>query len=86
MVLDGTIINENGITFAVVQVNPENLFNKFEADLTKRNLVKFFPHMHIVLMSENDQCEKIFYGRPDIVKILKSVYPSEVPVSRFTFE
>ncbi|MEQ8153682.1 MAG: hypothetical protein ABRQ25_02135 [Clostridiaceae bacterium] len=85
MRIDGTIIKEEGVTFAVVEVHPKNMRNHIDANEEKRKVAKFFPDMPIVLMSKESEDVPTYYGRPDIVNVLKKVYPSRVPLVKFTF-
>ncbi len=83
---DGALIEEQGVTFAIVVVTPEAL-NNIEHEQIRNSYKQFFPgDVPIVLMALNDKGAPIFDGRPDIVMFLAGHDYRQIPWKRFTVE
>lgn len=83
MQLEGAVIKEQGVTFAVVVVKPQVTQNSLEA---RRAIAAFsgaFDGLPVVLMSQ-DRGRARFYGRPDLAKFLASVPVHCIPWRKYT--
>jgi hypothetical protein len=84
MTIDGAVIREQGVTFAVVIVKAQVLNNSFEADRTIGAFQPLFPGLPVVLMAQDHRGVPTYYGRRDISQFMASVLPSRVPWERYT--
>ena len=85
MTLEGAVIKEQGVTFAVVIVKPHVLNTQQSAAQAIANFGTYFPGMPIVLMAQNGRGTPTYMGRRDIVKFLSGISMSRIPWKRYTF-
>lgn len=83
--VDGAVIKEQGITFAVVVVKRDAVVNQFKVRDTMVSFSSCFPGMPVVLMCQDHRGVATYYGRPDIAKFLARISPSRIPWKRYTF-
>lgn len=83
--VDGAVIKEQGVTFAVVVVKRDAVANQFKVCDTMASFASCFPGMPIVLMAQDHRGVPTYYGRPDIAKFLARISPSRIPWKRYTF-
>ena len=83
MKIQGAVIIEQGVTFAVVVVN-RTVTNYTTRALRVRNqLSQFFRNMPIILMSQDSNGTPHYYGRRDIVEFLRSIRLDQIPWKEF---
>lgn len=85
MKLQGAVIKEQGVTFAIVVVKPRVLASQNESRDTIAALAPFFPGMPIVLMAQDSRGVPTYRGRQDIVKFLANIQMSRIPWKEYTF-
>ena len=85
MKLQGAIIKEQGVTFAIVIVNPHLLNNQQQARDAQTGFARFFPGLPIILMAQNSSGVPTYYGRKDIVRFLSGIYFERIPWKEYTF-
>ena len=73
MTIEGAVIREQGVTFAVVVVKEHVVNNSFEADRTIRAFQPAFPGMPVVLMAQDYRGVPTYYGRRDISQFMADV-------------
>ena len=78
MKIQGAVIIEQGVTFAIVVVNRTVTNYTSRAVRVRHALAQFFRNMPIILMSQ-DSNGTHFYGRQDIVKFLQSIRLEQIP-------
>ncbi len=79
MKMQGAVVKEQGVTFAVACVKPQVLNNTRVADKTICSLHSVFGGMPIVLMAQ-DSCKRAkYYGRRDISQFLSKIPVSAIP-------
>lgn len=83
MTIEGAVIREQGVTFAVVIVRAHVLNNKSEATRIIRELQPAFSNHPVVLMAQDHRGVPSYYGRPDLVRFMASVSLSRVPWKRY---
>ena len=83
MQFDGAVIKEQGVTFAIVAVQPHVLNSTTECDQTRRGFSSIFSGIPIILMSQNSRGVPTYQGRNDIVRFLANVHPSRIPWKRY---
>jgi hypothetical protein len=84
MTIEGAVIREQGVTFAVVVVKEHVINNSFEADRTIRAFQPAFPGLPIVLMAQDYRGVPTYYGRRDISKFMADVPLECVPWAEYS--
>lgn len=84
MQIDGAVIKEQGVTFAIVIVKSWVLQNSFEADKARRSFSPIFPGVPLILMAQDLNGIPTYQGRKDIVNFLSHIDPSRIPWKRYT--
>ncbi|VDG18580.1 hypothetical protein [Lactiplantibacillus mudanjiangensis] len=77
MRITGARINEQGVNFSIVVVNPGTL-NSPSRDSAANDLPLDFPRP-VILAEQSSNGGFQFYGRDDIVDFLASLDPSQIP-------
>jgi len=78
MKMQGAVIKEQGVTFAIALVKASSVQTTSDAQTTRRAFQPYFPGIELVLASQERGTFK-YSGRPDIVKFLASISPSRIP-------
>lgn len=81
----GSVIREQGVTFAIVQVDGNRVNSSIEAEKTIVACQRLFPLMPIVLMAVRTYDAPTYWGRHDLVNFMSHVDPGRVPWKRYTF-
>ena len=81
MQFEGAVIKEQGQTFAIVIVKPYVLDSSSQIADTRAGFASVFRGMPIILMAQDGQT---YQGRPDIVRFLANISPSQIPWKRYT--
>lgn len=84
MTIDGAVIKEQGVSFAIVVVKSSVLRSSAESNNAMNSFSPLFPGMPIILMTQNSDGTPIYRGRKDIVNFLTNVHPSRIPWKRYT--
>lgn len=79
MKLQGAVIIEQGVTFAIIVVKQSVTNYTSKIIRTRQQLQPFFPNMPIILMSQDSSGTPHYYGRRDIVEFLKTVRLDQIP-------
>ncbi len=79
MNIQGAVILEQGVTFAVIAVKSSVTMYTARMVQIRQELSYFFPNMPIILMSQDSQGNPHYYGRKDIVEFLKSIDVNQIP-------
>ena len=79
MKIQGAVIIEQGVTFAIVAVNQTVTNYTSRAIRVRNQLAQFFRNMPIILMSQDSNGKPHYYGRRDIVKFLQSIRLDQIP-------
>lgn len=85
MQIEGAVIKEQGLTFAIVIVQRHVLQSQFEGNRAIASFRALFPGMPVVLMAQDSRGIPTYYGRNDIVRFLASVPMEAIPWKRYTF-
>lgn len=85
MKFQGSVIKEQGVTFAIAIVKPHVLNNSIEANKVARGFADLFGFGPVVLMAQDSRGVPTYYGRRDIVNFLKNVPLSAIPWKEYTF-
>lgn len=84
MQFEGTVIKEQGVTFAIVVVKPTALDSATTRENVRERFSSFFQGMPVVLMSQNGRGIPSYHGRQDIVNFLAGVDPGRIPWKKYT--
>jgi hypothetical protein len=85
MTIDGAVISEQGVTFAVAIVKPHVLNNRNQADTLVRGLsIEIFDGLPVVLMAQDGRGTPSYYGRQDLSRFMAEVPLESVPWQRYT--
>ena len=84
MQIDGAVIKEQGVTFAVAIVRPSVLDSPGRRDEMIVALSRVFGGLPTVLMAQNSQGTPRYYGRRDLVGFMASVPLGAVQWKRYT--
>jgi hypothetical protein len=80
----GSVITEQGISFAVVQIPGFMVETQTEADDAIRSYGKLFPGLPVVLMVVGRERSPTYWGRSDLANYMASVPSKYVPWQRFS--
>jgi len=83
MKIQGAVIIEQGVTFAIVAVKQTVTNYTSRIIRMRQQLQYFFPNMPIILMSQDSNGTPHYYGRRDIVEFLKTVRLDQIPWKEF---
>jgi len=83
MKIQGAVIIEQGVTFAIVAVKQTVTNYTSRIIRMRQQLQYFFPNMPIILMSQDSSGTPHYYGRRDIVEFLKTVRLDQIPWKEF---
>ena len=82
--IEGAVIREQGVTFAVVIVHPSVIQNAFEAGRAIQSFQPIFSGMPVVLMAQDSRGRPTYYGRRDLSQFMSTVPLKAVPWQRYT--
>ncbi|QDU57531.1 hypothetical protein [Aeoliella mucimassa] len=84
MKLQGAIIEEQGVRFAIVVVKQNVVQNHTTADETIQACRPIFAGMPVILMAQDSRGTPTYYGRQDIAKFMENVPLDAVRWKEFT--
>ena len=85
MKIQGAVIKEQGITFAIVIVKKSAMRTNYSSDETREAFQGLFPGLSLVLASQDSRGKFEYQGRKDLVKFLALIDPSRIPWKEYTF-
>lgn len=85
MKIQGAVIHEQGITFAVVVVKHHITGSNHAADTAREGFQGYFPGLPVVLASQDSRGAFRFHGRTDLAKFLAALHPSQIPWKEYTY-
>lgn len=84
MAFEGALVQEQGITFAIVVVKGYIFDNRIEASRIAAGFQPANPGQPITLMGQDSRGRATCFGRPDIVRILSNVSVRVIPWREYT--
>ena len=84
MQLQGAVIKEQGVTFAVVIVKQHVVNISSEANEAIASFQPLFPGVPLVLMAQDSRGTPTYYGRRDIVDFMANVPLTSIPWREYT--
>ncbi len=85
MKLQGAVVKEQGVTFAIVIVKQFVLDSQIEFQKAVTTFSNYFTGMPLVLMSRDGRGIPTYRGRKDIVNFLANIHVSQIPWKEYTF-
>lgn len=82
--IEGAVIREQGVTFAVVVVRQTVLQNTMQANDAIRAFEPVFDGLPVVLMAQDSRGRPTYYGRNDLSRFMANVPERNVPWRRYT--
>lgn len=84
MRIKGSIVEEQGVTFAIVLVKHPATQTPSEAEKARAAFQGYFPGMPLILASQDSHGIFHYQGRKDIVDLLANIDPSQIPWKEWT--
>lgn len=84
MKFQGSVIKEQGVTFAIVVVKKHIVDSQTESQKAISSFSSIFPNMPITLMAQDHQGTPYYRGRKDIVDFLSNISISQIPWKEYT--
>jgi hypothetical protein len=84
MKIHGAVVEEQGVTFAIVAVKMHVIQNGIEADETLKGFKGVFPGAEVVLMGQDARGVPTYYGRNDIARFLSRIPLNAIPWKEYT--
>jgi len=84
MTIEGAVIREQGVTFAVVVVKEHVLNNSIVSQRAIQSFQPLFPGLPVILMAQDHRGVPTYYGRRDISNYMASVPLECVPWAEYT--
>jgi hypothetical protein len=85
MKIQGAVIKDQGITFAIVIVKASAMQTTSNSANTRTTFQGLFPGLQLVLASQDSRGTFGYQGRKDLVEFLASIDPSRIPWKEYTF-
>ena len=83
MQIDGAIIKEQGVTFAIAVVK-RSVLQSSDKEKIRNSYISVFGNLPIILMAQDARGIPTYDGRKDIVKFLANIHPSRIPWKHYT--
>jgi hypothetical protein len=80
----GSVIKEQGVTFAIAIVKQHVLNSSIEANKIIRSFAPVFGFVPVILMAQDHNGTPTWYGRRDIVNFLSNVALERIPWKEYT--
>lgn len=84
MKIQGAVVKEQGVTFAVVVVRKQVADNRTQANQAMQSFRGVFPGIPIVLMAQDGRGRPSYYGRQDITRFLSRLPMHAIPWREYT--
>lgn len=84
MKFQGSVINEQGVTFGIIIVKPNILHNQNEIQNMQTFAKRAFGPIPIILMAQDSRGIPTYLGRKDIVNFLSRISISRIPWKEYT--
>lgn len=85
MKLQGAVVKEQRVTFAIVVVKKSAMQTSAAADSSRMAFQQFFPGIPLILASQDSRGRFEYQGRKDIVGFLANIDPSRIAWKEYTF-
>jgi hypothetical protein len=85
MKVQGAVVKEQGVTFAIVVVKKSAMHNLITGDETRKAFMPLFPGLPLVLASQDSSGRFEYQGRKDIVNFLAGIDAYRIPWKEYTF-
>lgn len=86
MKFKGSVIKEQGVTFAIIIVKPHVLNNSQNIQNAQEFGRRAFGMIPIILMAQNSKGVPTYYGRKDIAQFLSRIPMSRIPWKEYSID
>lgn len=86
MTFQGTVIKEQGVTFAIVIAKKHIIDNRTEADKMIQAFQSTFPGIPVLLMAQDARGIPSYYGRSDISRFMAKVPLNAIRWKKYTIQ
>jgi hypothetical protein len=83
--IQGAVIKERGVTFAITVVKYQIFNSEQQCQEAALSFSSLFPGMPIVLMAQDSRGIPSYWGRRDIVNFLSRIHPAKIHWKEYTF-
>ena len=83
--IKGAFIKIQDVSFGIIETNYAILSNSAKANGFIKNFAFIFPNYPIVLLAYNEALKPVYYGKPELVKLLVNIHPSQIPWKRYHY-
>tara|TARA_B100001964_G_C14187066_1_gene579136 strand:- start:216 stop:473 length:258 start_codon:yes stop_codon:yes gene_type:complete len=84
MKIQGAVVKEQGVSFAIVVVKKSVIDNSFKAKEAIQSFAPVFRGLPINLMAQDSRGVPKYYGRSDIVNFLANIQMESIPWREYT--
>jgi len=81
----GSIVEEQGIRFAVLQVPAYRVESQQEAEEAIASYARLFPSLPVVLMAVGGAAGTTYWGRQDLASFMARQPPASITWQKFSF-
>lgn len=85
MKVQGAVVKEQGVTFAIVVVKGSATQTAHSANTARAAFQPLFPGLPLILASQDSSGRFTYQGRKDIVDFLVHIDPRRIPWKEYTF-
>ena len=86
LTIEAAVVREQGVEFVVISVKTYVLVSgASKIEEVRSGFSHYFPGRPIILVAKNMRGGLTYHGKPDIVRFLTSIHPSQLPWKRYTF-
>ncbi|MCL1128057.1 hypothetical protein [Shewanella surugensis] len=85
MKIQGAVINEQGINFAIVVVKMGIVNSQYESEKAMKSFMCLFSGIPLILMAQDSRGTPKYRGRKDIVNFLSNIHPSRIPWKEYSY-
>jgi hypothetical protein len=85
MTLEGAVVQEQGVKFAIVVVKQHVLRDSRSAAEAAASFSPYFPGLPVILMAQDSRGTPSYLGRRDIVNFLAKIQMSRIPWKKYSF-
>ena len=84
MRFQGSVIKEQGVTFAIVIAKKYVVDSQSQSAEMIRSFMPLFPGLPIVLMAQDSRGTPTYRGRKDIINFLAKLHISQIPWKEYS--
>ena len=75
----GSFVKIQNVSFGILETNYAIISNPAKANAFIKNYAFIFKNHPIILFAYNELHKPVYYGKPEIVKLLTNIHPEQIP-------